>query len=593
MDNLIKNRITAFRNIMIRENLSALYISGTDPHRSEYLCEHWQTRRFTTGFSGSFGEVIITLDHAGLWTDTRYFLQAEDQLKNSGIELHKLRVPQAVPVVEWLLQNLGKGDRVGIDPVSLPLETYRQFSERLKEKNISLIFTGHIMDEIWEDRPSLPCEPVFELTESLTGASRREKLNRIRELLNQNGCDLTIITALDDLAWTYNLRGSDIAYNPVFYGFAIIGQHINQLFLRQNVLSPDLSKKLTEKGITLSDYSDFYTSLATLSGNTVFLDPACLNTGAWSAIHSNCCMKEGISIPGILKSIKNKTELKGFREAMRKDGIALVEFLWWLKNNIGNTFISEYSIGRKLAEFRAKQEGFMGESFAPIVGYAGHGAVVHLTVDETNALPVMPEGILLIDSGGHYLTGTTDTTRTVALGAVTDQQKRDFTLVLKGMIALSMAVFPVGTKGVHLDILARQALWQNGLNYGHGTGHGVGHFLSVHEGGASIRQEYNPREIEAGMVFSNEPGIYRTDEYGVRTENMIVCVEKQTTVFGKFLGFETLTCCPIDISLIEVELLNSEERKWLNDYHLNVKRELFPLLTDVPQEFLEYLTREI
>jgi Xaa-Pro aminopeptidase len=578
---------------MVRENLQAVYISGTDPHRSEYLCAHWQTRKFATGFTGSFGEVVITPDHAGLWTDTRYFLQAEEQLKGTGVELHKLRVPQAIPVTEWLRMNLKEGDRVGVDPLSLPVETYRQLTKRLEDKNIRVVFLPGFPDEVWTDRPPLPAEPVFELAESIAGKPRPEKILHIREILNQKECDMTIISALDDLAWTYNLRGSDVAYNPVFYGFAIVGEYMNMIFTDESRIPDALKARLSEEGVQFLDYQDIIQILSSFSDKSIYVDTASLNTALWMAISRKNSIKEGISIPAALKAVKNGTEMEGFRQAMINDGIAMVEFLWWLKNTVGKEPVSEYSAGRKVAEFRSQRDGFMVESFPPIVGYGDHGAVIHLSVDASNAHEIKPEGILLVDSGGHYLYGTTDITRTIAVGPVTGQQKKDFTLVLKGMVALSTAVFPEGTKGMHLDILARQALYQNGLNYGHGTGHGVGHFLNVHEGPAAIRQEYNPEEIKVGMIFTNEPGLYRKDEYGIRTENMMVCVEKQTTGFGRFLGFETLTLCPIDLSLIETSLLTPEEISWINEYHSLVKNRISPFLSVEMADFLHILTAVI
>jgi Xaa-Pro aminopeptidase len=578
---------------MVRENLRAFYISGTDPHRSEYMCGHWQTRKFATGFTGSYGEVVITSDHAGLWTDSRYFLQAEEQLQGTGVELHKLRVPQAIPVIEWLRNHLNAGDRVGVDPFSLPVETCRQFTNRLQDKNIQVVFLPEFLKEVWSDRPPLPSEPVFELSESIAGKSRREKIQQIREILHQKECDLTIVSALDDLAWTYNLRGSDVAYNPVFYGFAIVGENMNMVFTDESRIPSELSKSLSEDGVQILDYQDIVQALYSLSDKRIYVDTASLNTSLWMAINRKNSIKEGISIPAALKAVKNETELEGFRQSMINDGIAMVEFLWWLKNSLGKEPVSEYTAGRKAAEFRSRCHGFMGESFPPIVGYGDHGAVVHLTVDASNANEIKPEGILLVDSGGHYLNGTTDITRTIAVGPVTSQHKKDFTLVLKGMIALSKAVFTEGTKGMHLDILARQALYQNGLNYGHGTGHGVGHFLNVHEGPAAIRQEFNPEEIKAGMIFTNEPGLYRKDAYGIRTENMMVCVEKQITEFGKFLGFETLTLCPIDLSLIETSLLSPEEIVWVNDYHRLVRNTISPFLSLEMADFLSVLTEEM
>lgn len=593
MEHPVTKRLKALRQWMHCENLDACYISGTDPHMSEYLCDHWQTRRFVSGFTGSFGEVVITGQSAGLWTDTRYFLQAEEQLAGTEIQMHKLRVPGAVPVVLWLKLNLPLRARIGVDPYSLPLATFRLFSEELASLGVEIVFVPGALDEIWNNRPPLPCHPVFELDEAVAGESRSRKLERITTEVRAQGATYTVITALDDLAWSFNLRGSDVTYNPVFMGFALIGNGFMKLFLADKAVSRDLTEKLTSEGIEVLPYAMTYQELENLRGQAVYLDPSTVNTAIDESVRANNRLKEGTSIPAVMKSVKNDTELAGFRQAMHHDGVAMVRFLHWLHQQVPGGQVTEFTAGRKLESFRALQPDFRGESFSPIVGYKEHGAIVHLSVDEQTALPIKPEGILLFDSGGQYRTGTTDITRTVAVGPITPQMQRDFTLVMQGMIRLSMAIFPAGTKGIHLDVLARQALWKNGLNYGHGTGHGVGHFLNVHEGPASIRQDYNPQEILPGMVFSNEPGIYRTDEYGIRTENMMVCVEKETTPYGRFLGFETLTLCPIDISLVVAEMLLPVEKEWLNRYHQQVREELLPLIPDELIEFLEEITRAI
>jgi Xaa-Pro aminopeptidase len=593
MKKSITETVAAFRSWLKREQLQALYISGTDPHRSEYLSDHWLTRKHATGFTGSFGEVVITASHAGLWTDTRYFLQAEEQLKDTGITLHKLRVPQAVTVAEWLYGSLREGDKVAVDPFSLPLETFRSFDSVLPEKNIEIVPMPGMLDTLWTDRPSLPRNPVFEMDLKYSGMTRQEKFAKVEEILALQGCDLTLVTALDDLAWTYNLRGSDVPYNPVFYSFAILGPGLNLLFTNRGRVPDDVAEKLRKDAVTILDYTEIIPVLSSIQGKTVWLDPGNVSTALWMAVREANRVKEGISIPGRLKAVKNGTEQNGFRQAMIKDGVAMVEFLHWMDDEVKKGTLTEFLAGRKVAEFRAKQENFEGESFPPIVGYGDHGAIVHLSVDESNTNTIRPDGVLLIDSGGHYLHGTTDITRTVAIGPVSSRQKRDFTLVLKGMIALTEAVFPEGAKGMNLDFLARRSLNREGLNYGHGTGHGVGHYLSVHEGPAAIRQEFNPVEIGEGMIFTNEPGLYRKDEYGIRTENMMVCVEKQTTGFGKFLGFETLTLCPIDLSLVETGLLSGEEKAWLNQYHARVRLALSPYLPGDMTSYLTMLTREI
>ncbi|MBN1986395.1 MAG: aminopeptidase P family protein [Prolixibacteraceae bacterium] len=589
--NEIRLRVKALRMEMLKQNLDAFYISGTDPHSSEYLPEKWKTREFITGFTGSYGVVVIAQEEAGLWTDSRYFLQAEEQLKGSGIKMFKLRVPNAVTPENWLAKKLPEGSKVGIDPLSVTLNGFRAFENVLNKKNISLIKTNDILGKIWEERPEIPGNQVFELEVKYAGLSRKEKKDTIASELKKLNADYQVVSMLDELAWLFNLRGSDINFNPVFTGYGVVGKNEFLLFADKNKIPPEIQNQLEKEKITLNGYDEFFSWLSELRKKKIYIDPDTVNYSVFETLEKGGnTFVEGTSIVALLKARKNKTELNGFRQAMKKDGVALVEFLFWLKQTTGRENISEYTIGRKLAEFRSKQEGFQGESFSPIVGYKSHGAIVHLTVGPDNALPVEADGILLFDSGGQYLQGTTDITRTVALGKVTSRQKKDFTLVLKGLIALTCAVFPAGTKGCHLDILARRALWENGINYGHGTGHGVGHFLNVHEGPMAIRQEYNPNTIEPGMVLSNEPAMYREGEYGIRTENMIVCVEKQETEYGKFLGFDTLTLCPIDTSLIERQMLTSSEIQWLNDYHQKVRKELMPLIKEELKPFLNELT---
>jgi len=586
-------RLKALRLEMLKQNLDAYYISGTDPHSSEYLPERWQTRAFISGFTGSYGLVVVTQEEAGLWTDSRYFLQAEEQLKGTGIKMFKLRVPNALLPENWLAKKLSANSKVGIDPQSVTVAGYRNLENTLNEKEIQLVKTNDLLDKIWDDRPEIPTDSIFELDEKYTGATRKEKREAVAAELKKTGADLQVITTLDELAWMYNLRGSDVAYNPVFTGFGMVGKSTSVLFVQKSKMPVDLQNKLEKERIEIREYNAFFPWLNQLKGRAVFIDPGTANYAVLEALKEGNAVIEGTSNVALLKARKNATELAGFNEAMRKDGAALVEFLYLLKNHLGKEAITEYTVGRKLAEFRAKQADFMGESFTPIVGYKQHGAIVHLSVGPDDALPLEKEGILLFDSGGHYLQGTTDITRTVALGKVTDRQKTDYTLVLKGMIALTNARFPAGTKGAHIDVLARKAMWENGLNYGHGTGHGVGHFLNVHEGPMSIRQEFNAVPLEPGMVMSNEPALYREGEYGIRTENMICCVEKEETEYGRFLGFETLTLCPIDTTLLDESLITSEEKNWLNAYHKTVNNELKPLLNKEFHEFLDDLTSPV
>ncbi len=504
--------------------------------------------------------------------------------------MHKLRVPDAVPPEYWLADKLLAGNIVGIDTQTISVAGFRNLQKALSKKGIELVASPDLFETIWKDRPQIPTDKIFNFETAFTGFSRKEKQNQLGEKLNKLDADYHAVTMLDELAWQFNLRGSDINYNPVFMGFGLVGLNENILFVNKSKIPEELFELLKNENVGIKEYDAFYSFLKEIKNKKIVLDPLTTNFQVYNLLIKNNTIIEQTSFISLAKSRKNRTELKGFRTAMLKDGVALVEFLFWLKSNIGKRSITEYEIGRILAEFRSKQINFRGESFPPIVGYKSHGAIVHLNVGPDDALEVNPEGILLFDSGGQYLDGTTDITRTVALGEVSEQQKMDFTLVLKGMISLTLAEFPLGTKGCHLDILARQPLWENGLNYGHGTGHGVGHFLNVHEGPMAIRHEYNEHPIEPGMVMSNEPAFYREGEYGIRTENMMVCVEKEKTQFGQFLGFETLTVCPIDTTLIIVELLSEKEKNWLNDYHKKVNEMLKPLLSKELHGFMDELT---
>lgn len=594
MKELIKKRIAGLRAEMIKMGLDAYIVFGTDPHLSEYLPEHWKTRPFVSGFTGSAGIAIITANKAALWTDSRYFLQAEDELSGTEIELVKMRTSGYPEPAEWLKINLGKGSIVGTDEWCISVSQFGQMQKSLHTDEISLKTSGDLLNGIWENRPPLPNFPVFEHKINFACRDRKEKLDLICSGLKKSGADLQIITALDDLAWTFNLRGSDVECNPVFLAYACVSPEQTTLFIDNKKLSAEISKKLKSEGIQVREYSEIINFLHELpKETTLLLDPNQTNQAIFENIPGHCKIIQELSIPCRLKAIKTEDEIRNIRQAMRKDGAAMVEFLFWLENNLGKIPVTEFTVAGKLNEFRSQQPDFKGISFFPIVGYKEHGAIVHFHVSEANALPIHKDGFLLFDSGGQYLDGTTDITRTVALSELTAQQKKDFTLVLKGMISLTMAKFPVNTRGYHLDILARKDMWKHGLNYGHGTGHGVGYFLNVHEGPMSIRQEFNDRVIEPGMVLSNEPALYRFGEYGLRTENIIVCIKDESTVFGDFLRFDTLTLCPIDIKAIDKSLLLPEETTWLNSYHQKVYRELKPFLHEELQDFLKELTKPL
>ena len=594
MKELIRNRISDLRLKMQGKGLDAYIIFGTDPHMSEYLPEHWQTRSFISGFTGSAGMVIVSLEKAALWTDSRYFLQAEEQLAETGIELVKMRTPGHPEPAQWLKMNLQKGAIVGTDEWCISINQFGLMQKSLIESEIILKESGDLLNEIWTNRPTLPDSPVYEHELMYACTDRKDKIGIICRELEKSGANLQIVTALDDLAWTFNLRGTDVECNPVFMAYASISAEETVLFVEGKKLLPELKAKLESEGIQLRDYNDLTKYLQQLQNTLkVLIDADRTNQAIRRNIPKQCSIVEGLSIPCRLKALKTEGEIGNIRQAMRKDGVVLVEFLHWIENNLGKVPVTEYTVAEKLTEFRSKQPNFKGISFFPIVGYKEHGAIVHFHVAEANAFPVEKDGFLLFDSGGQYSDGTTDTTRTIALAELNDRQRTDFTLVLKGMISLSRAKFPTNTRGYHLDILARKDLWQNGLNYGHGTGHGVGYFLNVHEGPMSIRQEFNDRVIEPGMVMSNEPALYRLGEYGLRTENMMVCVKDESTEYGDFLRFDTLTLCPIDTKAIKKSLLNPEEIEWLNNYHQWVYNELGPMINDELKCFLKEQTKPI
>jgi len=591
---LIKKRINDLRIVMQEKRLDAYIIYGTDPHLSEYTPAHWQTLPFISGFTGSAGMVIISLTEAALWTDSRYFLQAEEQLSGTEIELVKMRVKGQPEPAKWLTIHLKSGSKVGADLECISINQFREIDNILRESNILLNWSGDLLNAIWPERPTLPDFQVYEHELKYACTDRKTKIDVICNELERLGADMQIITALDDIAWTFNLRGSDVECNPVFLAYAYISRKKTVLFIESKKLSAVLLKKLKAEGIQIKAYDEFHNIIHKLpSKSKILLD---LNKTNRAILHStpdsSKIIKE-LSVPCKLKAIKSEGEIQNIRQAMRKDGVAMLEFLFWMKNNLGKIPLTEYTVAEKLNEFRAKQHEFKGISFYPIVGYKEHGAIVHIHVTEENALTIEPDGFLLFDSGGHYLDGTTDITRTIALSELTAQQKTDYTLVLKGMISLTLAKFPIGTRGYHLDILARKALWQHGLNYGHGTGHGVGYFLNVHEGPMSIRQEFNDQAIEAGMVISNEPGLYRSGEYGLRIENMIVCLKDENTEFGDFLHFDTLTLCPIDTKGIDKKLMNKEEISWLNSYHKRVFDELEPLVDGDLKVYLKEISKAI
>ncbi len=592
-----KEIVSAIRAYMADNGLDACIIPSTDPHMGEYIPSHWATREWVSGFTGSAGTVVITMDFAGLWTDSRYFLQAEEQLMNSGIELVKLVIPHTPEYLKWLANNLKKGNKVAIDGNVISISMKRQIESSLKTAGIILDSNIDIPSKVWKNRPALPKTLVFDHEVKYAGESRVAKIERIREIMAQEKSDYLLVCTLDEIAWLFNLRGADVQFNPVFVSYALITKKEAILFTDPDKIPCLLMNNMQEQDISFMAYNDIGLVLSTLADNTsILLDPSKTNSRLLAYIPEYCNIKEDLGLVTQLKSIKNSVEIEGLKKVMVKDGIAWVKFLHWLDINVGKITITELSAAQKLESYRAEQNLYQGASFHPISSFSYHGAIVHYSVDENSSIELKADSIYLCDTGGHYLDGTTDTTRTVTLGNVTEQQKSDFTLALKGTMGVSMLRFPKGTKGYQMDILARKALWDFGLNYGHGTGHGVGFFLNVHEGPQTIgsgASGHMSTSMQPGMVTTVEPAIYRDGQYGMRTENVTLVIEDIENEYGTFYRFETLTLAPIDLKLINPKLLSPKEKEWLNSYHQEVFKKLRSGLNDEELSWLKENTRAI
>lgn len=585
----ITNRLTVLRAIMIRKGISAFIVPSTDPHSGEYVPEYWETRKWISGFTGSAGTVVITLDKAGLWTDSRYFLQAEEQLEGTGIILFKERVPGTPTIANWLGQVLQPNEKVGIDGWVNTVSEAENLILELKKYHLSLITIEDPFISLWQNRPSLPSEPIFILPETYSGRSCKEKLDLINNELQKSQANALLLSSLDEIAWTLNLRGKDVHCNPVFVSYLLITPQANTLYIYPEKINQEVMAYLEHQQIQTKPYTAIEQDLKDIQGMQ-FLLPPTTNFTLYQTIATQNDIIRQTSPVTFLKAIKNETEIAGFHKAMKRDGVAMVRFLKWLKETVRTNQETEMSIDQKLYELRAEQDEFQGISFDTIAGYQEHGAIVHYEATPETSSQLKAEGLLLLDSGAQYLDGTTDITRTIALGPVTEEQKKDYTLVLKGFIALSTAEFPHGTCGTQLDILARQYMWKDGINYGHGTGHGVGHFLNVHEGPHQIRMNYVPAPLLPGMTITNEPGIYKAGKYGVRTENTMLVVPSRETEFGVFYKFEPLTLCPIDQEAILPEMLTTEEKAWINQYHKNVYEALSPMLSETEKQWLRNAT---
>lgn len=591
----ISERIASLREAMKEKNIDAYIIPSSDPHLSEYPADRWKSREWISGFDGSAGTVVVTAGKAGLWTDSRYFLQAAAQLEGSGIDLYKMALPETPTIENFLLHELQSGQTVGMDGQTYSVADTAKLEKTLSRKEIKLETSYDLIDGIWKDRPAIPGNPLFEMPVELSGKSIQEKLDEINNRLRKEGADCLILAALDEVGWTFNIRGTDVTYNPVVISYAFVSEDESVLFIDPQKITAEAADNLKKEGIKLADYTMIQKYLSRLPETShVFIDPAKTNISLYNALPKGCTIVEGITPANHLKSVKNETEIKGFRNAVVKDGIALTRFYIWLEQQLaaGNK-VTEISASEKLTALRTEQPQYIMDSFETICGYGPHGAIVHYSATSETDAELQPEGLLLIDSGAQYLDGTTDITRTITLGEPSEQMMKDFTRVLKGTISLAKCKFPAGARGSQIDILARKALWDAGINYLHGTGHGIGHCLNVHEGPQSIRMEENPVTLKPGMVISDEPAMYRSGEYGIRTENIIVVRDDSETEFGKFYGFDTLTLCYIDTRLIIVPMLSVRERAWINKYHQMVYELLSPHLNEDEKAWLKEKTTEI
>ncbi|MBV8656823.1 MAG: aminopeptidase P family protein [Burkholderiales bacterium] len=590
-------RLDLLRQAMRRHGLDAYIVPSSDPHMSEYLPGRWQARRWLSGFRGSVATLAVTADFAGLWVDSRYWQQAETELAGSGIELMRVQSAGGTQHVDYLADTLKPGQTVGVDGQVIALASGRGIEAALAARGIGFKTGIDLLTEVWADRPALPTAPIFEHLPPYATVPRADKLAHVRSEMAKAGADWHWISTLDDLAWVFNLRGADVNYNPIFLGHALIGRDSATLFVAPGKAPAEVVDSLKADGISLADYSDIGTRLAQLpAGSTLLVDPRRVALGLFQQIAAGVKVVEAINPSTFAKSMKRDDEAQHVRATMEQDGAALAEFFCWLEGALGKERITELTIDEQITAARARRPGFITPSFGTIAGFNANGALPHYHATPESHAEIEGNGLLLIDSGGQYLGGTTDITRVVAIGTPSAEQKRDFTLVLKGMIALTQAKFPRGTRSPLLDSIARAPIWADGINFGHGTGHGVGYFLNVHEGPQSISPSTPPdahTAMEPGMITSNEPGIYRPGRWGVRIENLLLNVPAGTTEFGEFLAFETLTLCPIDTRCVDRSILREDEVTWLNDYHAMCRKRIAPLVSGDALAWLEMRTAAI
>ena len=593
--NITNQRLECLREVMKREHLAAFIFPSTDAHQSEYVADHWMGRAWISGFNGSAGTAVVTMHSAALWTDSRYFLAAEEQLKGTEFQLMKLKIPGTPSIAEWLGKELMDVDspEVGLDGwVNSYSSTCGLIADLRKAGGITVRTNFDPLEEIWKDRPSIPLKPVEIQPMEYAGEDISSKIVRIRKALRAQHADGMLVSALDDIAWTLNLRGTDVHCVPVFVSYLLIASDKVSLFVDETKISSEVRAYLESNGVSIYKYNKVEEGLKAYSEYNILLDGNETSYYLWKAVRCQEIVQASSPIPA-MKAVKNEAEIAGYRRAMLKDGVAMVKFLKWLLPAVEAGGETEISIDKKLTALRAEQNLFRDISFDTIAGYQAHGAIVHYEATPETDIPLKPEGLLLLDSGAQYQDGTTDITRTIALGPITEEMKHIYTLVLKAHIQLELAKFPDGASGTQLDALGRECMWREGLNFLHGTGHGVGSYLSVHEGPHQIRMEYMPTPLRAGMTLTDEPGLYLAGKFGVRIENTVLLSEYMETEFGKFLQIEPLTLCPIDTAPVDMTMLLPEELAWLNDYHAKVYAELAPYLDEEEKKWLENATKAI
>lgn len=590
----ITERIAKLKELMKERGIDYYIIPSADYHQSEYVGDYFKGREWISGFTGSAGTVVVTQNEVGLWTDGRYFIQAEKQLQGSGITLFKMGEDGVPTFIQYIVNNIQSGETLGFDGKVLATNTVLDFEAKLKDKKVNFNFEFDLVGEIWRDRPSLPASQVFVLEEKFTGESVEKKLTRVRNILEEENCDVNIITSLDDIAWIFNIRGNDVKNNPVNLAYAAITVDKAVLYIGEEKLNSEVEKYLYKNGVEVRDYFEIYEDMERVSNsNIIMMDLNKVNYTIFKKLNPEIKVINRSNPSTIMKACKNKVELENLRNSHVKDGVAVTKFMYWLKNSIGKEEITEMSATQKLESFRKEQELYIEPSFDTIAAYESNAAMMHYKSTPETDRRLEAKNLFLVDSGGQYFDGTTDITRTFVLGECSEELKKHFTLVLKGMINLSKVKFLYGVTGTNLDILARQALWNIGIDYKCGTGHGVGFLLNVHEGPQGIRVQYNPQVLEEGMNVTNEPGVYIAGSHGIRLENELIVQKAEKTEFGQFMKFETMTYAPLDLDGVIKELLSKEEIEYLNNYHQMVYEKVSPYLTLEEKEWLKEYTRAI